>query len=107
MNDDDDVKLPYGLPIGGPSLSLQGVALAAAMVPFVCHYAETRTVNGVVVSYIDYVAITAGLIAIPLGLWGLFKARSATERRGVSLALAGAAVVLGAVQLALGFGLFV
>lgn len=103
--DDDDIEIPYG--IAGTSWTLQAFGLASALVPFVCHANSTQTVNGVVTSYIDYVALAGGALAVLIGAFVLRHGMRATERKGRTLAVAGVTVAIGLLQIVLGLGLFV
>jgi hypothetical protein len=103
---DDDISIPYGLPgfSSGPSIGVQGFGLAAALVPFVCHWTQSETVNGEITFYLDYVALTGAVLAIPIGLYGLVRGLRAPKNKGRILGMGGAALLLGLVQLALAFG---
>lgn len=102
MDQDDSVELPTNV----PGSRAQFTAIIAGLIPFVFHYRSVSTVNGVVTSYIDYVAVIGGLVAGVLGALGLVGARRASdEGRTKRLALSAVALLLGLVQLVLGFGL--
>lgn len=103
--DDDDIQIPYG--IAGTSWTLQAFGLAAALIPFVCHANSTQTVNGVVTSYIDYVALAGGGLAVLIGPFVLLRGMRATQRKGMTMAVGGLTVAIGLLQIALGLGLFV
>lgn len=76
------------------------IALVLAIVPFFVNISVTQ--NGV---YRDYVAIGAGGAAILFALISLTTILS-EEDKGARFGLFGAALVLGAVQLMRGFGVF-
>lgn len=99
---EDRISLPTGP--SGASFALQGVGLAAGVVPFFCHYRSVSTVNGEVVSYLDYVALLGAVVAIGIGAYGLWGARYAGDKKTRVIAVAAVSVLLGVVQLALGFG---
>lgn len=102
MHDDEAVDLPTAI----PGAQLQGVAIAAGVVPFFFSVGSTSTVNGQVVSHIDYVAIGGGGIALLLGIAGLVGALKASDPgRQKRMGLAVLALLLGLYHLATGTGL--
>ncbi len=84
------------------------VGLVAGLAPFALSVrsSQTTTVNGQVVasSSIDYIAQIGGGIALLAGLVALVAASRAAEKKRPA-AIAGAVLLLGALQLARGFGL--
>jgi len=85
------------------------VGLGAGFLPFVFSFrtSQSTTVNGQVVSSssLGYVALLGGGIALLAGVVALLGASKATDKKK-AMAVAGAVLLLGALQLARGFGLF-
>lgn len=104
MNDDDPVELPTG---GGFTKGMGFYALIAAAVPFFIHLEETRTENGVIVSYSDMAAVVGGGAAGVLGGLGLMGAIRDRPRDNKRLGLSLLALVLGAYHLVRGMGLLI
>ena len=83
---------------------------AAGALPFFAHYSQSSstTVNGVVTtaSFIDYIAVGGGAVAVLFGLVSLaFVGKTAPTKKGLRLGLAAGLLLLGAFQLVRGFGL--
>lgn len=94
---------------GGGGLVLPGIALAVAAIPFLVSQASSssETVNGVVTKFVyrDWIAIGCGVIGALLGLAATMIALRA-PRKAKAIALGAAALVLGGLQIARGFGVF-
>lgn len=68
---DDEEPLPPGVvPSPFPGYA-EIVGLVAGVLPFILSYEESKTVNGEVVSYIDYVAVPGGAVAVVAGIAAL------------------------------------
>lgn len=83
------------------------VGVVGGLFPFLFTYHEVREVNGVVVSYVDYVAIVGGIVALAAGAMTIpVLRRTPAETRAKRIAATGVLFALAFVQLALrGFGL--
>ena len=83
-------------------------ALVGGFAPFFMtwHYSSASTFNGVVTSYtyVDYIALTGGPIAIVAGLMGMITGIKASNKlQGIGIPFL--AVLLGVVQIFRGFGM--
>ena len=105
--EEEDLELELEEPISGPLTRAPFAAIFAGVVPFFIHWSTVQSVNGRVTSFIDYVAVAGGAVALILGGLGLAGALKATDRgKKKRLGLSGAALLLGLYHLARGFGLF-
>jgi hypothetical protein len=91
----------------------RGFAIAggiAGAIPFAIHMATTSmtTMNGEVTSFVyrDWIAVACGVIAITLGAITIGAARKEQLRRGLAFAAGIGIALLGALQIARGFGVF-